>query len=83
MQQIGREEKRKQTRNTHLPSDNVLVTVFFNIHIQFGTRRFSSTRSFNWVARRKAAHTNTSKPNIFMNVSATSVLGYLLSCKFS
>ncbi len=57
-----REEERKEGNKkppTYLPSGNVLVTVFFNLHTQLGTRIFSSGRLFNCVANRNATYTNT------------------------
>lgn len=54
----GKQGGERGTNNTNLPSGNVLVTVFFSIHTQFGTRRLSSLRLFNWVARTKATNTH-------------------------
>lgn len=54
-----REGEKKTNENTHLPSDNVLVMVFFNLHTELVTRRFCSGRLFNCVASRKAMYTNT------------------------
>lgn len=60
-----RRQKERKKGNTHLPSVNMLVVVFFSIHTQFGDKRFSSIRWFNWVVNRKAIDTNTYKANIF------------------
>lgn len=66
----GEYGRRDKLNKKYLSSFNVLVTVFFNLHTQLGTRRFSSGRLFNCVASRKATNTHTHTSHCIVTVQS-------------